>query len=60
MNIKLEDKQKLIGILTVLFPTATIYLFGSCARGIRTVGLSINLNPRMIDIVDISPKNNLC
>lgn len=28
-----EDKQKIVGILTVLFPNAKIYLFGSRARG---------------------------
>jgi len=28
-----EYKDKILGILTVLFPTAKIYLFGSRARG---------------------------
>jgi len=31
--IKIETKRKIIGILTVLFPEAKIYLFGSRAKG---------------------------
>jgi len=33
MTLEPEYKEKIIGILTVLFPKAKIYLFGSRARG---------------------------
>jgi len=33
MSLEPEYKNKIIGILTVLFPDAKIYLFGSRARG---------------------------
>lgn len=32
-QIDTETKRKVVGVLTVLFPTATIYLFGSRAWG---------------------------
>lgn len=32
-GVEEEHKKKIIGVLTVLFPDATIYLFGSRARG---------------------------
>lgn len=39
-----EAKRKIIGILTVLFPEAKIYLFGSRAKG----------NPRPFSDIDIA------
>ena len=33
MMLEEEYKKKIVGILSVLFPDATIYLFGSRARG---------------------------
>jgi len=33
MSLEPEYKKKIVGILTVLFPKAKIYLFGSRARG---------------------------
>jgi len=33
MGLEPEYKDKIVGILTVLFPKAKIYLFGSRARG---------------------------
>lgn len=32
-RISADDQQKIVGILSVLFPDAKIYLFGSQARG---------------------------
>lgn len=32
-DVKPEHKNKIVGILSVLFPTAKVYLFGSRARG---------------------------
>jgi predicted nucleotidyltransferase len=43
MSIKKEYQEKMLGVLTVLFPDAKIYLFGSRARGIYTDSSDVNI-----------------
>ncbi|MFC1841640.1 nucleotidyltransferase family protein [Candidatus Dependentiae bacterium] len=43
MNLEPEYKEKIIGILTVLFPDAKIYLFGSRARGTHSEKSDIDI-----------------
>jgi len=43
MSLEPEYKNKIVGILTVLFPDAKIYLFGSRARGTHSDRSDIDL-----------------
>lgn len=43
MELEQEYKQKIIGILSVLFPNATIYLFGSRARSTHDKSSDIDI-----------------
>lgn len=42
-GVEEEHKKKIIGVLTVLFPDAIIYLFGSRARGTQREYSDIDL-----------------
>ena len=46
------DKKKIIGILTVLFPEAKIYLFGSRARGTASAFSDIDIALDTKTIID--------
>jgi predicted nucleotidyltransferase len=43
MDIKPEDKKKIIDIISVLIPKAKIYLFGSRARGTHRPSSDIDI-----------------
>ena len=43
MSSEIKYKNLIIQLLTVLFPTATIYLFGSYARGTQTESSDIDI-----------------
>ena len=53
-TIETEYKEKIIGILTVLFPKAKVYLFGSRARGtvskISDIDLAIDNGQKILPI----------
>ncbi len=57
----LEQQEKMIKLLAVLFPTATIYLFGSRARGTHSVtsdvDVAINAGKRISGLDLVQARN---
>lgn len=62
MNLETEIKEKIIGLLTTLFPDAKIYLFGSRATGVNQKYSDIDIaidNKTQIPLIDIDEANSI-
>lgn len=62
-HIHVEYQQKIVGVLSVLFPTAKIYLFGSQARGTATrasdIDIAIDEGARILPIGRIAEARDM-
>ncbi len=62
MNNSIQQKNRIIAIISMFFPNAKIYLFGSYARGENKLGSDIDIaidNDHKIDIVELQKIRNM-